>query len=269
VKTVFRSWLRRRNEGPARPVGIGHSHLEALRDAWATRDQPGTEHPAGHFLQMLAPEYNPNLSPDATLNPALRAALDEALSAKGATPVLFDCISGNEYHFIGLTNHPRPFDFALAARPDLPPQTGAEIIPAALMRATLHAHIAPALATMTALRRATDLPIWHVQSPPPLPDNDYIRQNASVFAAQIAEHGVAPASLRMKLWLLQSEIYRAHCEAIGIRFVPVPAAVCDAAGFLLRAGWVWDPAHSNAWYGAHVLDQLESLAAAARRDRAA
>ena len=248
--------------GPRRLVGVGHSHLQAMQEACQLRQQadPGKP-PSVRFAQMLAPELSPTLLPDGSLNPALLAAIQAATEgAAGSDPFLFDCVSGNEYHFIGLVNHPRRFDFVLPSHPELPLGKGVEIVPSDLMRQSLLAQVGYALAVLTALARSLPNRLWHVQSPPPLADNDYIRLHPTHFAAQIAEHGVSPASLRMKLWLLQSEIYRDHCRTLDFGFLPVPDAARDPAGFLDRRGWLPDPAHASNWYGELVVQQLDALA---------
>ncbi len=245
---------------PARLVGVGHSHLQAMQDACAQRERAEpSAYRSARFLQMLAPEYNPTIGPDGSLNPALRAAIETALLDE-TPPLLFDCVSGNEYHFIGLVNHPRPYDFVLPSRPDLPIQPNTEIIPAALARRVLATQAGHAMACLKALRAAVQVPIWHVQSPPPVPSDEHIRQHPTSFAEQVAKRGVANAAFRMKLWLLQSEIYRDQCNDLGIGYVPTPASVCDAEGFLLERGWLPDPAHANMWYGGGVVQQLDALA---------
>ena len=253
--------------GPARParlLGVGHSHLSALADALPGRaPRRGLEF---RLIPMIDPAFEPNLEHvegGTALNRAFRARLRTEEAEDADVPFVFDCISGNEHHFLGLVNHARPFDFVLESAPDLPLTPGAEVIPAGLMRERLHHAIGMARETLAGLRAATALPIWHVQSPPPVPDPDHIRRHASVFADAVAEHGVAPATLRLKLWRLQSEAYRAACADGGIGFLPVPEAALDPDGFLRPNGWGPDPTHANAWYGALVLDQVEALFRAA------
>ena len=257
----------------ARPsiLGIGHSHLVTIQESHERRvanGEPGN----GRFIQLGMPAVEPNLLPDGTTGPALRAAIEAAVqgdTGEGGRPFVFDCVSGNEYHFIGLVNHPRPYDFVLPSRPDLPLRTDAEVIPAALMRRVMRSQMVGAYAVMKALRTVIEGPILHVQSPPPLSSNDFIRDNPIQFADQIAERGVAPPGFRMKLWLLQSEIYRAFCDELGFGFLPVPLAGCDADGFLAPEGWRPDPAHANNWYGRMVLEQIEEKALLAQRSLAA
>ncbi len=239
-----------------------------MQEACQLRQQadPGRT-PIARFVQMLSPELSPTLMPDGSLNPALIAAITGAMDgADGSDPFLFDCVSGNEYHFIGLVNHPRRFDFMLPSHPELPLGAGVEIIPSDLMRQALQSQMGYALAVLAALARSVPCRIWHVQSPPPLADNEYILLHPTHFAEQVAEHGVSPPSLRMKLWLLQSEIYCSHCEAAGIGFLPTPEAALDPDGFLDRRGWLPDPAHASNWYGELVVRQLDALADAVRQE---
>ena len=257
----------------ARPsiLGIGHSHLVTIQESYQRRVANG-ELPTGRFIQLGTPALEPNLLPDGTIGSALAAVIEAGMqgqASEAGPPFVFDSVSGNEYHFIGLVNHPRPYDFVLPSRPDLPLRPDAEIIPAALMRRVLRAQMMGAYAVMRALRATIEGPILHVQSPPPLSSNDFIRDNPIQFADQIAERGVAPPGFRMKLWLLQSELYRAFCDELGFGFLPVPRAGCDAEGFLAREGWRPDPAHANNWYGLMVLEQIEQQAVLAQRSRAA
>jgi len=254
-------------EKPVRLVGVGHSHLKAI--AWAAEhtlpEHAGASAP--HFIQMLEPRFEPNLTSSGELNPFILKAIHDAMEpCDDAEPFLFDCISGNDHHFIGLVNHPRPFDFVLPERLDLALSEKVEIIPFDLMRAALKEQMGYALAMLSALARGTQHHCWHVQSPPPLPDNDYIRANPTHFDEQIAEHGVSPPSLRMKLWLLQSEIFQEHCKAEGIGFLPTPPTVVDAEGFLDPRGWLPDPVHANTWYGGLIIQQLLAAAAAERAE---
>lgn len=249
-------------------MGFGHSHLHAMLEFdWQRCNAPGGTPSRYTFVQLLAPENQPAMLPDGTLNPVLRDRVDAAHAVDPAQP-LFACISGNEYHYVGLVDHPRPFDVLLPERPDLPLRPGVDIIPAGLLRQVLEGQMEGGLQLLAAVRAAFAGPILVVQSPPPVPDNEYIRAHPISFAEQIALHGVAPATLRMKLWLLQSDIYRQACAAAGLAFLPVPAEACDPQGFLLPVGWRDDPVHANPWYGRLVLDQIDRHLATHRSDAA-
>ena len=250
---------------PDRPAGalvVGHSHIIAMQGAAdLLRDAGEARHL--RFIQLLDADHSPNVEPGPagmTLASALRERLDTEIAA-AAGPALFQSISGNEYHFIGLVNHPRRFDFVLPSAPHLPIEPDAEIIPFDLMHAGLKNSMEYALVILACLRRVTKLPIWHIQSPPPVPSNAEIAAHPQQFGDAIASHGVAPPFLRLKLWRLQSEIYRNACVEHGISFMAVPEAALDADGFMRPEGWHQDPTHANYWYGRLVLDQIEDILA--------
>jgi hypothetical protein len=243
---------------------IGHSHIQALIDAEIKHRQSLARAPNGaiSFIKMLDERYYPNIEMEngrLVLNKALTQRLNQGIIDAGGKPIIVDCISGNEYHFFGLVQHARPFDFVLPAAPHLPLQPGAEIIPSSLVEATMRHAMEFGLAILSALREATELPIWHIQSPPPILSETHILAHPTQFKEAIEEYGVAPATLRWKLWQLQSQLYQEACEAANIHFLPTPALARDPNGFLMEAGWSQDPTHANSWYGELVLAQLATL----------
>lgn len=246
-------------------VAVGHSHLIALVDAQKARIQQGQELTTHlHTILLQDEELQPNVILDGrrtTLSPALRRHLDNELAALTETPpFLCASIGGNEHFLVGLTEHPQPYDFSLSGRPDLAVRSGVQIIAPSLMRKTLERSMADttlSLAIMTALREATDIPIVFLQSPPPVSSSDFIRNHPGPFQSAIEENGIAPASLRMKLWLLQSSIYRQHCEELGCRYLEVPAEAVDGSGFLQEIGSWQDSIHASPWYGELVLKQID------------
>ena len=244
-------------------VGIGHSHIMSLVYAQQARASSGQQ-PATHLHWILLQDEDlqPNLVPAGgrtVLNPVLRRRFDkEIASLPQVPPFLCASVSGNEYYYVGFTEHPRRFDFSLPERPDLQVRSGVEIIAPSLMRKTMERSMENALSTMAALRQATDLPIVFIQSPPPLANNDFIRENCGPFREAIQENGVSPASLRMKFWLLQSSIYRQKADELGCRYLEIPQEAMDSSGFLLETGSWPDSVHANAWYGEMVLQQIES-----------
>ncbi len=243
-------------------VGLGHSHLDKLVYAQQARLDLGQQLTAHlHWIRLQDEAFNPNVISKGNgmvLNPALRGRLDtEIASLPEVPPFLCASISGNEYLYVGHTEHPRPFDFSLPERPDLPVRSGVEIIAPSLMRKTLERFMANALSIMSALHDAIDIPIVFIQSPPPISSADHIRNNPGPFREAIQEHGVAPASLRMKLWLLQSTIYRQRCEELGCRYLEVPEEAVDSCGFLQETGAWPDSVHANTWYGELVIRKIE------------
>ena len=247
----------------SRPVVvIGHSHLQALADAQTNRNASVGADPAVMIVQMLQAEFNPNLvhvNGVNVLSEVLSNHVQHAISLLGSDTVALSCISGNEYHALALVNHARPFDFVYPAKPDLPLQDSAEIIPAGIVKETMRQAMEYGHALLSALRAATGVALYHVQSPPPIPSDAYIREHPVQFRDVVEAHGVAPAAFRWKMWRMQSDLYEQACRDLGITFLPNPPDVLDASGFLARDGWLPDPTHANSWFGERVLRQLDTI----------
>ena len=249
------------------PLILGHSHLAALQMAHARRLDAGGGHAAAlapAFLYIGRAKDTPPQAapPPGELPPAALAAL-----AGFAGQAVVSCIGGNDHAVFGLLNHPRPFDFVLAGAPDLPLAAGAEILPARLVRATLRARMGVSVQLLTALRHRVPGALIHLEPPPPVPSADHIRAHPGVFAGKMAEHGIAPASLRYKLWRLHSAILSDLCRDLGVTLLPVPADTQDADGMLAADAWNPDPTHANAWYGARVLRDLAAHLTRAQGER--
>ncbi len=249
--------------GPRAVAVVGHSHLVALQRA-------ADEHPPLAvnltFLQLRDDRYRPEFErrsrrPDspARLNRRLLRDITRVLGRNG---VLVSCIGGNSYNILGLLNHPRPFDFVLPSQPRLEIAAEHELIPACLVREILRERLdAHNFTILRALRAAIGRPMYHLESPPPVPSEEHIRKFPGVFRDRMAACGVSPAALRYKLWRLQSELVQEACAAEGIVFVPVPDEARDDSGFLSETAWNPDPTHGNAWYGACVLRHIAAIAA--------
>jgi hypothetical protein len=245
-------------------VAIGHSHLVAILAAFRQRNSNPALPDRATFIELLDQKYRPGMVREGNawrFTPAAAAAIDAAVKP-GLEPVPFvvASIGGNEYQFIGMVNHPRPFDFILPSAPELP-LTGAEIVPVPAVRTTLRRQLAATFRCLELLRQQIELPMYQIESPPPIPDNQFLTEQQSPFSGKIKEFGVAPAAFRMKLWLLQAELINEKCAELRIGYLRRPQKAVDAQGFMLRPGWRADGVHTNAWYGELVLEQLDQLAA--------
>jgi hypothetical protein len=166
-------------------------------------------------------------------------------------------MGGNVHNALGLLAHPRPFDFRLSGEPSPPLDPNAEPIAEALVTAALQA------ARATDRRRLALLadiagPFVHLESPPPVANGAWVAAQADAYFRDKggAVPAIAPAALRHRIWRLHSRIVRAEVAALGGRFLPVPAAVLDADGFLDPA-FAADATHGNAAYGEAVIAALE------------
>jgi len=256
LKDLVRRHVLRREPSP-RPdprapiLAIGTSHLAALEGA---ARQNGAA-PRIAFVQLRDARYRGALVRAGDGGPSLSWRLAEDVGER-SRELIVSLIGGNKHNILGLLNHPRPFDFVLPEEPDLPFTPGAECVPVELVADSLAKRAVNELDLLRTLRKATKVPMIHMESPPPNPSVDHILRHPGVFKDRIDELGVAPAHLRYKLWRVHSSVVRAACAEAGIRFVPAPRESQDTRSMLLEAAWADDPTHGSTWYGALVLKQI-------------
>lgn len=238
---------------------IGLSHTNALRGALKnTRRAFQAEFDIIHMLKAVPDKQFLHTDGAATyINPTLRERLAKA---DGGNTAIFSMVGGNAHNFMGLFQHRVPYDIVLPEQTDLPFDPGAELVPYDYVAKVLLGLVVRDLEFLNALRRAMPVPIYHLESPPPVFDNDFCKQNLPpVFLTkQYATMNIAAPFFRYKLWRLHSRIVRQECERIGIGFIPCPGDSIDDSGFLRRAYYI-DPLHGNDGYGALILDQITAL----------
>ncbi len=203
---------------------------------------------------MRAGRYNPYFPDDNNpdkLNPAVEKDVKAHLPD---SDFVVSYLGGNAHSVMGLINHRCPYDFTFEAADRL--IRNREVVPRSLVRSALQKVMTDHLKMFSALRALIDKPMMHCESPPPIPSDDYIRTYPGVFADRIEKRGIAPASFRLKLWKLQSEIYRAFCAAHEIEFLQIPEGTADAEGLLCSKAWGTDPTHGNIWYGEQSINRL-------------
>lgn len=242
---------------PARIIGL--SHTNALRSGLASKP-PALQERFDIIHMLRAVPDKQFLHADGAvkyLNPVLQQRL--GLPADSKQPI-FSMVGGNAHNFMGLFQHPTPYDIVLPEQAGLPLAPGAEIVTCDYAGKVLHGMLGKDLACLQALRDATQGPVYHLESPPPVFDNDFCKQNLppAFLAERYAAMDIAPPFLRYKLWRLHSRILRQACEHSGIAFIACPSASMDESGFLRRAYYI-DPLHGNAAYGELVLEQIASL----------
>ena len=169
---------------------------------------------------------------------------------------VFCSLGGTEYNLLGLIESEEPFDFLLT--PDDSVLSERTPLSHGLVRSALAARLRSALGRMAEVRAQYDCPFICVAPPPPFFRIDDVESLPRAFLPHIAK-GIAPASVRRKLYAVQMQLLEAHCRDEDIAFLPAPPAVQDDAGFLLRNCWRDDPTHGNAQYGAAVIEQMRDF----------
>lgn len=251
--------------GPLHLLCLGHSHFACVRRALE-------ETATARALAAAQVQITPIVMNDAHFDPHFTAGYAAADGVPHFSPVLqaelaaasaradavYVSIGGTAHGVFGLLEHERPFDFTLQHEPASPLLPGREPVPGALIREALAAtslfrhqralrHFLPAV-----LRR----PVAHLESPPPL-RQEQLLDNLGGYRRLLTARGVAPGSLRSKLWRLHSQLVAEDCLAVGIEFLPVPPCVQDDNGHLVpQALAPGDPSHANTWYGRRVIEQM-------------
>ncbi|MES2999074.1 MAG: hypothetical protein V4787_00155 [Pseudomonadota bacterium] len=236
-----------------RVLVIGHSHIVALQEAHADDEdglrvrRPDLEFDFIRLLRIVPGEEFPRLDID-----------EQTLSEIAARPydLIVAAMGGNGHNVFGLASHPVPFDFVLPEFPELPLEPAADHLPVALVRSCVRRPSENAFTALKVLRAGVSAPVVQIESPPPIPSEDYIRAHPGNYRGPIERTGVSPAVLRYKLWRLNSSLFQGFCSQAGIEFLPAPIESQDPQGMLVEIAWNEDPAHGNSWYGARVLRQL-------------
>ena len=241
---------------------VGQSHVAAVRAAARTHREAFPDEPRTRVIHTIEPVHAPefvNVSGGdftaATFGPALRAAIEDQIARH--SPRVASVVGGNVHNVLALVRHPRPFDFRLADEEGPPLDEDAELIPEALVRATLEVRLAPDLARLRALGEIAGS-FFHVESPPPVREQAFIATHAeAAFRERTAGEVIAAGpGLRWRMWRLTSRLMRSAVEQLGGRFLPAPASASNADGFL-NLDFAADPTHGNEAYGELLIRAIE------------
>jgi hypothetical protein len=172
-------------------------------------------------------------------------------------------IVGNHHNILGLVNDPEPFDFFLPQEIDVPLKNDARLLPVNLITKVFERQLKNAFDLTQTLRNIfKNNMMYHVESPPPIPSEQYIIAHpgtTGVFKEKIEQLGVSPVYFRYKLWRLHSQIIRENCQKLNIEFINTPKESQDKTGCLIEKYWHVDPTHANAFYGDLVLNQIRAI----------
>ncbi|PSJ62573.1 hypothetical protein [Kumtagia ephedrae] len=183
----------------------------------------------------------------------------------GLEGTIFSSLGGNSHNVMGLIEHRAPFDFV---HPRIKTKAKTDDdrtwVPFSAVKQSIEQTAGTFLRLLQGFAERYPGRVVHLQSPPQIEDETFIRQGivdkgTDARKTGLAKFGIAPAALRYKLWRLNSEIFEERCAELGVKFVPVPSASITRSGFLKRKYW-GDPTHANAAYGKLVLEQMRQHA---------
>ena len=231
---------------------IGHSHLRAPHAAWEA-DAALRKRLEVAFAPLTGGAFRPPIDEGGRLHRSLAALL----TARRLVAVVC-ALQGNRHNEIALARRPEPVD-------TVPPGTDTlacegPVLPFGLMVASLRRRNADVAALLGALAAASAVPVFQLDSPPPIPSEAHLRASPGGFGAIFARDGIVPAATRHRVWQAHSAAMAAICAEAGAHLLPVPATMQDARGMLIPEAWAADPTHGNATYGAAVLAEVARLA---------
>ncbi len=246
-------------------VILGHSHVAAVVDALKLR-------PSGHgdgmfYVHDVWARNTQYADSDGAggiaFNREVLELIDRTVPA-GQPRHYISMLGGNGHVMLALSKHPRPFDFVLPERPDLPLDPEAEIVPYDYLAETLKPLMMSYIWQMIGLRQAVGQSILCVETPPPYGDDAYVSQNLGSYIPD--PRNVVGRAMRYKMWRLHSNLLQYFCEHCGIEYLSAPEEGIDAEGFLRREGYGMDATHANGWYGELLVRKLEARFGVSYRD---
>ncbi len=248
-------------------IVLGHSHLSSVvnylvkRPGEPTTDDQALEYYIFDTVRMGADfQFSPlNASGEIVLNPAI-AEMVRSKVPEDRELIYVSMFGGNAHNALTLLEHPRPFDIMLPEKPDLPSIPGAELVPSDYIAAFLQRLAMVYIINAETLRKSTDRPVYHFESPPPLGDDAFVTAHLEqYFRDQTADTHpkIAPRLLRYKLWRLHSRIIKGASEARDIVFIDSPPEAQDENGFLRPEYYGTDSTHAGIGYAELVLKQFE------------
>ena len=182
---------------------------------------------------------------------ALRTAIAEHKPIGIAT-----AIHGSDHWRHGVIKGPNPFDIVVPALPQHRMSPGVPLVPYDLFVRRIHIAMLWQFGIVTVLRRLCDLPIFHLEAPPPVENESLaLRGVYGHFKEAMDEFGTPTVSHRFKLWWVWSQVAMHICAESGVHFIEGPPETRDNNGFL-NEQYYEDGVHGSNAYGALIAREL-------------
>ena len=195
------------------------------------------------------------------LNPEVKDQI--SFLSDGAKRINFvSMFGGGHHHALTLIAHKEPFDCVIPERPDLPLNENAQLLTISYIESVLMNYLpGPFREIQNFINAFPGLKCIHIESPPSIGDDHFVRQNLGKwFADKLApgeELKLTHRTVRQKIWLIHSRLYDAQARKAGFEFLRAPQAAMDESGYLRPQYYGDDATHANAAYGELILRQLE------------
>ncbi len=241
---------------------LGDSHTTAIIEAMRERGQQPSLAGKPALISRFARNGGGKIIEGVTEEEAVRL-----LAEAGGKALLFSTLGGNQFNVFGMMQHPVPWDFIEPDVPEAPLDRRAMLIPVAVLEQQFQKFVRGGRdgSQLLRMKAACSGRVIHLLPPPPKEDGEFVKRTAETHFRErdIAQYGVSPAPLRLKLWHLQARLTRLFAAENGIEVMTVPVAATTHEGYLAREYYGRDATHANAAYGELVLRSAEEIVQAA------
>ncbi len=198
-----------------------------------------------------------------TLNTEFLGFIEPIMALISDCPI-FMLFGGGHHAAVTTILHPRPFDFILPEREDLPLLQDHELVPTAFMHDFMSDLVREVTINIKSVREAfPNSRCMQIESPPPNGDETYLKLHLDTwFSKNFPQERlgrVTPRSIRFKAWRLHSRVISQTCSELGVDFIKAPKEAADTDGFLEPRYYGADATHANSLYGRLILDQIENI----------
>lgn len=184
----------------------------------------------------------------------------EAIRNLNGNDILVISLIGTTHNIIGLVKHNQPYYIYEPGSVNQDCDPLDEVIPYNAIWDMFEKRTSAAK-KIEILKKCANVRVFHLMPPPPKRDNEFISSKTSRYRdANVADTGISPPELRLRLWTIEYQVLDKTCREWGITLLPPPKESMDEQGFLKREYYADDATHANAEYGALTLRQLEEAA---------
>ncbi|MDD2759961.1 MAG: hypothetical protein PHH11_06665 [Methylomonas sp.] len=165
---------------------------------------------------------------------------------------------GTAHNIFGLVEHERKF-CVVSEQCSNNTFLDCELIPSSTMRDMFYG-VCQKNKRIGELKSQATVPVYHLMTPPPKEDNEYIKAKTSRYRDKIiGEHDINKPELRLALWNLEMSAVKQFCEGLDVNVIEPPFESISEHGFLKPHFYGGDATHANRAYGELVLYQLKEL----------
>jgi hypothetical protein len=240
-------------------LAFGHSQLGALSRGHELLRSRGE---IGYDLASLG-SWEPRFQPlyhhrggGRGFNPAFLEAICERITELEPAAIVLSLL-GAEPYLRGVINDPRPYDFVLPDRPELGLSPNTELIPYDPVAQRFRDELRWQFDIVVSLREFRDLPLYHIEAPPPVADPKLMEPTVyGRIRERMEEFGCPSVTFRYKAWLLFAAMCKDICAELGLSYVEGPPESRDAQGFLAER-YFKDGVHGTDEYGSLIALGLE------------